>query len=1202
MLVKKPIYPGVEKLRRLFPKQRSLLSIRLLLMISVVMPILATGGLVGWLGFRHGQDSIERMTAQLNQEVSSKVTHHLKDKLMIPQQINQLNLEVIQQDLLNSKDFKQISHFFWKQSQLFEIDSIEYVDLEGKLIGIERTSDDQILLKEDLGTTDKLHIYKTNQNGERAQLLVTENYDPRQESWYQEVIKTGQPFVSVTQDLDHQSPTISVSSSYPVYNDDRKLIGVIESEFNLAQLSEFLHEINISPSSRVFILNPDGSLVTSSVTDEPSYKIVNGQIQPIKATLSQDSIIQKTAQYLTEKVDLSKIDKSQPFVFNSSGMRQFGQITPWHNSSGLDWLIVVVTSNTDFMPHIQENSQKTIGLSILAVSSAIVLALGMSRWLTLPLIQLNQVSKAIAQGKFRQIQATDTYFLGIPRIRELEGLATSFSEMARQLKDAFNQLEDNNRTLEQEIQQRSFELKESEEKFAKLFWYSPVGIAILDCVDGKLLEANDIFLRMLGRTDGEALGKIDLELDSSNPEKSLFELIQHQPNLKNFECRIRHQSGYWIDVEISVEPIKIDEQLQFLLACQDITIRKQSEAERFTLTALVENCTSLILLITTEGQLTYINSEGKKLVGLTDTMPLDALTLADFLPPEPDTSENFTQGMSNWPHLIEQLREGNSWQGEIELRHFIERDKRIPVLCNAFPIREKATHQIIGIGICMNDLQDYKETETALKLSEERHRHIVETANEGIWLLDAAGRTRYVNPRMAQMLGYNVEEILNKSLFDFLDDDESSFLEAVPFSNAHIKGKDASQTHLEQHDFKFRRKDGSQLWAIISKTSLLNPDGYYEGVLGMITDITERKQAEAALRNSVEELRLSEERLQLALEASDEGLWDLNIPTGKVYYSPRWLEMLGYQVGEISGHLSSWKQLLHPEDQKRVIEQLESYLKDNTTLYYDEYRLRTKSEEWKWVANYGKVVVRDKNGESLRMIGTHKDISLIKQRQEESEKAELQLKNSLQEKEMLLREIHHRVKNNLHVVANLLDLQTDYVDNDEILALFADSQNRIQSMALIHEQLYQSENLRQVNFGEYIHRLVSNLFSCNELNGNIESKLDVEPLLLNLETAIPCGLLINELVTNIFKHAFPESRMGKIHIQLTQDREQFLHLKVADNGIGLPKGIDWKQSSTLGLKLVRILCRQLKAEVNLETYQGTAFTFIFKELNYQPRF
>ncbi|WP_413168175.1 PAS domain S-box protein [Capilliphycus salinus ALCB114379] len=221
----------------------------------------------------------------------------------------------------------------------------------------------------------------------------------------------------------------------------------------------------------------------------------------------------------------------------------------------------------------------------------------------------------------------------------------------------------------------------------------------------------------------------------------------------------------------------------------------------------------------------------------------------------------------------------------------------------------------------------------------------------------------------------------------------------------------------------------------------------------------------------------------------------------------------------------------------------------------------------------------------------------------ERKQAEEQMQASLKEKEVLLREIHHRVKNNLYIISNLLDLQSDVIEDENLLALFSDSQTRIQSMALIHEQLYQATDLGQVNFGDYIHRLVENLFfSLGDTQGLVKSVVDVEPIQINLETAIPCGLLINELITNALKHAFPDGRPGEVYVEFYQDLEQKLHLTVRDNGVGISPDIDWENSPTLGLKLVQILSKQLRANFNINSSGGTCIELIFSQLKYKSRF
>ncbi|MEO8661359.1 MAG: histidine kinase dimerization/phosphoacceptor domain -containing protein [Bryobacteraceae bacterium] len=209
-------------------------------------------------------------------------------------------------------------------------------------------------------------------------------------------------------------------------------------------------------------------------------------------------------------------------------------------------------------------------------------------------------------------------------------------------------------------------------------------------------------------------------------------------------------------------------------------------------------------------------------------------------------------------------------------------------------------------------------------------------------------------------------------------------------------------------------------------------------------------------------------------------------------------------------------------------------------------------------------------------------------------RADEQLKASLREKEVLLKEIHHRVKNNLQVVSSLLGLQARSIEDQLTRKKFEESQNRIHSMALLHECLYQSENLAKIHFTGYIQQLAEYLFrSYGEISDRIHLNVDLDSLYLDMDTAVPCGLIINELISNSLKYGFPNGREGRIMIQLRGIGDRMSSLSVGDDGIGLNDSVDWTATKSLGLRLVRTLSRQLGAEVVLEPGPGTHFRVIF---------
>jgi PAS domain S-box-containing protein len=211
--------------------------------------------------------------------------------------------------------------------------------------------------------------------------------------------------------------------------------------------------------------------------------------------------------------------------------------------------------------------------------------------------------------------------------------------------------------------------------------------------------------------------------------------------------------------------------------------------------------------------------------------------------------------------------------------------------------------------------------------------------------------------------------------------------------------------------------------------------------------------------------------------------------------------------------------------------------------------------------------------------------------------AEEQVKASLEEKVVLLKEIHHRVKNNLQVISSLLYLQADKVRDQQLREILQDSQNRVKSMALIHEKLYQAKDLSRVDLGEYIRNLVSYLLRAHSSQkSDIRLHIQAEDIFLGIDTAMPCGLIINELVSNALKHAFPNGKSGEIHINLNTGQNNLFCLEVWDNGIGFPAEIDFQNTPSLGLQLVNTLVHQLDGAIELHRNGGTQFTIHFAEM------
>ncbi|MEO5661214.1 MAG: histidine kinase dimerization/phosphoacceptor domain -containing protein, partial [Polaromonas sp.] len=230
-----------------------------------------------------------------------------------------------------------------------------------------------------------------------------------------------------------------------------------------------------------------------------------------------------------------------------------------------------------------------------------------------------------------------------------------------------------------------------------------------------------------------------------------------------------------------------------------------------------------------------------------------------------------------------------------------------------------------------------------------------------------------------------------------------------------------------------------------------------------------------------------------------------------------------------------------------------------------------------------------KTDEGMLVLVAIRDVSRTKD-------IEQQVRVSLHEKEALLQEIHHRVKNNLQIIASLLSLQSAYIDDPLMLIQYQESQDRISSMALIHEMLYRSETLATVDLGDYVHSLANILLSTYSAKASVNLEVRVAATPVGIDTAVPLGLMLNELVTNALKYAFPEGRAGNLLVALGSEPDGLITLRVQDDGIGLKPDFQIEQADTLGLRLVRMFAKQLRAKVLLCSEPGrTAFDISFKE-------
>ena len=304
----------------------------------------------------------------------------------------------------------------------------------------------------------------------------------------------------------------------------------------------------------------------------------------------------------------------------------------------------------------------------------------------------------------------------------------------------------------------------------------------------------------------------------------------------------------------------------------------------------------------------------------------------------------------------------------------------------------------------------------------------------------------------------------------------------------------------------------------------------------------------------------------------------------EVYVSPQIEGLLGFAQDEWMSNPVLWFRQLHPDDIELWNQEFARGCSTGGP-FRAECRFIARDGSVVWVHGEARLI-RDEHGRPVLLQGVAFDIT-------ESKRAQEIVKTSLREKEVLLKEIHHRVKNNLQITSSLLRLQAARIPGDEARQLLRDSQDRIRSMALVHEMLYRSHDLARVDFGEYARSLVQQLLRSYGVDARqVKHTIDIEHILLGVDEAVPCGLIINEIVANSLKHAFPANRAGRIWVRMEAD-ERRCTIRVGDDGVGFSEEVDFLQTQTLGLQLVRTLTDQLEGTVSLSRQAGTEFTVSF---------
>lgn len=874
------------------------LPLRTVFIVPFVVQLIGTVGLVGYLAFKNGQQDVNELSLKLRQEISDRIAHQLDDFLSIPDQINQINSSAIELGMLNTSNFESTGRYFWKQMQVFDVGYISFGNTQGEFIGVERLENGNLLINEvSRSKPGKLYIYATDKQGNRTKLLGVKDWEPRQEAWYTDAVKAGKPIWSQIYQWEDRPDVISISASYPIYNKTKKISGVLSIDHLLAQMSNFLARLKVSRSGKIFILERNGFLVASSTQERP-FRVVNGKAKRIKASDSKYDLIRLTTKYLTDHFDnLSKIDQNQKLDFKIAGQRQFIQLTPWRDRLGLDWLIVVVVPEADFMDKINANNRTTIVLCIAAAIASIIIGIITANSVTKPIIRLNNAAKEIAIGHWEQQ-------VNINREDELGELATSFNQMADQLQAIFQSL------------------SKSEARLAKFFESIPVGVSIHN-ERGRLEGINQAGIEIIGRDITEIFSQnISSRYQIYIAGTEQLYPTEQLPNIRALkgetvfteDIEIHRKDGKIIPLEVRSTPV-FDESGNVIYAIttfSDISDRKQIEQlrknyerelerevnertkalqkseERFRRS--FEDAAIGVALVALDGRWLKVNPSLCQIVSYSEaellTMTCPSITHPD------DLETDF--------EYMRQMLAGEIRTYQREKRYLHKLSHVVWVLVSVSLVRDDEEQPLYFIAQ-IQDISSHKVLEREIALREAQLNAFFASAPIGMLMQNRQLRYVQVNQIMAEINGVPVASHIGKTMGEILPD-LAAVVEPIhqqvldtgkPILNVEISGEVPQLPGILRH------------W-LVSYFPIFDPEGQpsYLGVV--VVEISDRKQAQITLQKHL-----------AVIEAATEGIAILDQNSQYTYLNKAHVTIFGYSdASELIG--KTWKELYYPEEISRL--------------------------------------------------------------------------------------------------------------------------------------------------------------------------------------------------------------------------------------------------------------------------------------------
>ena len=767
------------------------------------------------------------------------------------------------------------------------------------------------------------------------------------------------------------------------------------------------------------------------------------------------------------------------------------------------------------------------------------------------------------------------------------------------------------------IRQSESDLLQSREQYRKIYENALEGI-VQSTPEGRFISANPALVSILGYDSEEDLIRSTESIDSQlyvdeGRRDEIVKIIEKKGEVKNVESRMYRKDGSIIWIEESTLCIRDDNGRPLYLegTVQDVTRKKEAEVEllkRDDLLRAVADATNR--LIVAEDVSDGIN-EALEILGVASEV--DRVCIYENHD-EPFSGKRATSLIYEWhnlkaasleeressqdimidrkPKWLKELASGISVTAatskDVKKRHTLlyNEDIRsqliVPVILKdrlwGFVTFDDCTRErswtksesgiLQAIAGTIGNFIEKQRVEENLRNSEKQYREVVESIKEVIFQTDEFANWVFMNSSWTEITGYSREQTLGKRFFDFIHPDDRNKFEKL------YKSLIDSEIWYCEDEIRILVKDGTIRWLEIYARLILDNDGLVTGTTGSLYDITERKHAEEALRESNEKQRALIQASPLAIITVDE--------KGKVYSSNvAATTLFGWEEAEMAGRALP---MVHRQSKKEHTRLQEKILNGHGISTGELKGVRKDGTQVDISVSMAPIMNASAN--VVAFIEIISDIT-------EQKRSEKMIKDSLNEKEVLLKEIHHRVKNNMAIISGLLHLKADLVESEDTRILLHESSNRIRSMAMIHEMLYQNETFASIDFGSYIKSLVETIDDFyRQEKSNVRIEIDSANIYLDINDAVPCGLILNELITNAYKHAFNGKKKGWIKVSFVRAGNEFV-LTVKDNGKGLPHEMDLENANSLGMNLITGLTSQLKGKLDFKNGKGATFTLRF---------